>query len=77
MELAYGRYLLQCLRKEIIQLMHYRERKKHLSPEFKWYQGDINDLNSLFNFLENCDVVCNCAGEITNPQNTKKQILMV
>ena len=26
-----GRYLLQCLRREIIQLMHYREKKKNIS----------------------------------------------
>ena len=68
-----GRYLLQCLKKRNYSVNALsRKEKKHLSPEFKWYQGDINDLNSLFNFLENCDVVCNCAGEITNPQNYQK-----
>jgi nucleoside-diphosphate-sugar epimerase len=37
-----------------------------------WYQGDLNDKEALKAFLSGCQIVCNCAGEISNPINFQR-----
>lgn len=46
-----------------------RKKREPLYDEFKWYQGDINNKKLLRDFLKDCEVVCNCAGEISNTNN--------
>ncbi len=46
-----------------------RVKRDSNNKNLKWFEGDLNDRKSLNAFLENCDVVCNCAGEISNPEN--------
>ena len=46
-----------------------RKGRNSDSPNVDWYLGDLNSHESLRAFLDGCDIVCNCAGEITEPKN--------
>lgn len=49
-----------------------RDIYEDINNQLKWYQGDINDRKTLKLFLNDCEVVCNCAGEISNQENFKR-----
>ena len=46
-----------------------RKKQDSDSPNVNWFIGDLNSHESLREFLDGCDIVCNCAGEITEPKN--------
>ena len=46
-----------------------RKARNSDSSNIDWYLGDLNSHESLRDFLDGCDIVCNCAGEITEPKN--------
>ena len=65
-----GKYLINELLKSQHQVNALSRRKrKNNDSGLIWYEGDINDEDSLSYFLKDCDVVCNCAGEITDSKN--------
>lgn len=45
-----------------------RIRRTSDNSKLKWFQGDLNEKSTHIDFLADCDVVINCAGEITDPK---------
>ena len=49
-----------------------RKTHERTQSEIIWYKGDLNDEDSLEPFLNGCEIIINCAGDISNPNNFKK-----
>jgi len=49
-----------------------RKTQEGTNTELKWYTGDLNDEQSLELFLSDCEIVINCAGEISNSDNFER-----
>jgi len=63
-----GRHLIESLSASGHSINALSRRK--MSSENKmlsWHQGDLSDDDVLTKLVSECDVVCNCAGETTNP----------
>lgn len=67
-----GKYLIDALIESNYKVnVLSRLEKKSSDININWFKGDLNDRNSLKDFLKGCDLVCNCAGEISNSNNFK------
>ena len=44
------------------------EHEKVEGSKISWFKGDLNEIDSLLEFLKNSDVVINCAGEVLNKE---------
>tara|TARA_B100000941_G_C28503362_1_gene555686 strand:- start:2192 stop:3148 length:957 start_codon:yes stop_codon:yes gene_type:complete len=72
-----GKYLIDALIKSNYKVnVLSRSEKESSDINLNWFKGDLNDRSSLKDFLKGCDLVCNCAGEISNSNNFKKSNLL-
>ena len=65
-----GQHLLQLLAKTDHKILALSRNEKPTSKykNVEWIQGDLQDKEALKNLVSGCTVVCNCAGETSDPE---------